>query len=97
MKVSYYIYMTDEEINKLASKLTKSLASKEDLESLATKDDIKEVKKDIKRLEQKIDDVDKKADSILVFAEEVDKVTVDHEERLKGIESVPVVAHHVKK
>lgn len=70
--------MTDKDITKLASKLT---------ESLATKDDIKGVKQDIKSLENKIDYLDSKADTILEFAEAVDETTADHEKRLKRIEA----------
>lgn len=74
--------MTDKDITKLASKLT---------ESLATKDDIKGVKQDIKslenKLENKIDYLDSKADTILEFAEAVDETTADHEKRLKRIEA----------
>ena len=91
--------MTDEDINKLAAKLTKSLATKEDLESLVTKEDLKYLatKEDIKRLEKKIDDVDKKASSIFVFAEGVDEVSTDHERRLNELESISTIAHQIKK
>ncbi len=95
--------MTDEDINKLASRLTKSLATKEDLEPFATKDDLKSfaTKDDIKRLERRlerrIDNLDKKADSILEFADAVDETVTNHDKRLKRIESIPVIAHHIKR
>lgn len=73
--------MTDKDIAKLASRLTESLATKDDL----------------KRLEGKIDELNIKTDTILEFAEEVDKTVHDHEERLKNIEAVPVIAHQIKR
>lgn len=73
--------MTDKDIVKLASRLTESLATKDDL----------------KRLEGKIDELNIKTDTILEFAEEVDKTVYDHEERLKNIEAVPVIAHQIKR
>ncbi len=83
--------MTDEDINKLVSKLSKSLA---------TKEDIREVKVDIQRLEtrlgKKMDELNVKADTIMEFAEAVDETTSDHEKRLKRIEAVPVIAHQIK-
>lgn len=83
--------MNDEDIAKLASRLSKSLA---------TKEDIKEVKVDIQRLEnrlgKKIDELNVKADTIMEFASEVDKTTTDHEKRLKRIEAVPIIAHQIK-
>lgn len=72
--------MTDEDINKLVFRLTKSLATKED----------------IKRLEGKIEELDEKTDIILEFAEAVDETTTDHEKRLRRIESVPAIAHNIK-
>lgn len=83
--------MTDKDITKLASRLTKSLATKEDIKNLELKVDIH-----IKRLEKKIDYLDAKTDTILEFAEAVDETTVDHEKRLKRIEAVPVIAHQIK-
>ena len=83
--------MTDEDVNKLVSKLSKSLA---------TKEDIREVKVDIQRLEtrlgKKMDELNVKADTIMEFAEAVDETTSDHEKRLKRIEAVPVIAHQIK-
>ncbi|MEK7616431.1 MAG: hypothetical protein AAB414_00045 [Patescibacteria group bacterium] len=82
--------MNDSDINKLAAKLTKSLAIKDDLKELATKEDLK-------KLERKIDELDGKADTILEFAEAVDETVSGHEKRLKRIEAVPVIAHQIKK
>lgn len=93
--------MTDKDITKLASKLTQSLATKEDLKELATKEDIKRLEKKIdevdKRLGNKIDEVDKKASSIMEFASGIDETTTNHEKRLKRIEQIPAVAHQIKK
>lgn len=79
--------MTDQDIIKLASKLT---------QSLATKDDIKNVKDDIKKLEVKLEDriykLDEKIDSILKYVENIDDATFDQEKRLKRIEAIPAVA-----
>ena len=72
--------MNDEDIAKLAAKLTVTLATKEDIE----------------KLDKKIDKLNQKADTILNFAEEVDNSVFDHEERLKRIESIPMVAHELK-
>lgn len=55
--------MNDADITKLAAKLTVSLATKEDIKDLKI-----ELKSDIRRLEGKIDDLDQKADTILQFA-----------------------------
>lgn len=76
--------MNDEDINKLAAKLTVSLATKEDLKQL--KDDLQS---DIKRLEDKID-------TVLQFAEAVDETTTDLSNKVKRIESIPVIAHELK-
>ncbi|OGE32904.1 hypothetical protein A3C59_01730 [Candidatus Daviesbacteria bacterium RIFCSPHIGHO2_02_FULL_36_13] len=93
--------MNDADITKLAAKLTKSLATqdnikeiKDDLKELATKTDLNMVKDNIKRLEKKIDYLDDKTNVILNFAENVNE---DHEKRLKRIERVPVIAHQLKK
>ncbi len=72
--------MNDKDITKLASKLTQSLAMKDD----------------IARLERKIDRVDEKADTILKFAESVDEITTTHGKRLDRIEAIPIVAHQLK-
>lgn len=112
--------MTDKDIARLASRLSRSLVTKEDIKDLVTKKDIEdfvtkedikglvtrdeierleaEIKKlaskeDIKRLEGKINQLDKKADSIMEFADEVDKTTSDHEKRLKRIEKGSLTAH----
>lgn len=77
--------MNDADITKLAAKLTVSLATKEDIQQLE------------KKLTQMINKLDKKADTILQFAEEVDDVTVDHEQRIKKLESIPVITHQLKK
>lgn len=78
--------MNDDEVTKLAAKLTVSLA---------TKDDIKDLKTNIKRLERKIDDLDQKADTILQFAEAVDETTTEIDQRVRGMESIPVIAHEL--
>lgn len=99
--------MSDENVVKLISKLTKSLVTKEDLKALATKEDLKSLatkeelkvlasKEDIKKLKDKIDYLNTKADTILEFAEAVDETTMDHEKRLKRIEKIPAVAHQLK-
>lgn len=82
--------MTDEDINKLASKLTQSLATKDDLRDLATKKELRNLatRGDINRLEKKIDELDKKADSILEFADGVDDDLQDHKKRLKRLEAI---------
>ena len=83
--------MTDEDIAKLASQLT---------ESLATKQDISDVKQDIKRLEErlgaKIDELEGKVDVILTYADGINESVEDHEKRLKNIETVPAIAHDLK-
>jgi hypothetical protein len=81
--------MTDEDITKLANKLTVNLATKEDLKLLATN-------VDLKRLEVKIDELDAKTDVILSYASGIDEVSEEHGKRLKRIESLPTVAHELK-
>lgn len=91
--------MTDEEIAKLASQLSKNLVSKEDLKNLASKEDLlnveKRLEKKIERLDTKIDSVkqsleekleelDDKADKILEFASAIDETVSDHEKRIKN-------------
>ena len=73
--------MTDEDITKLASKLTDSLATK----------------KDLQKLENKMDELKDKVDTILEFTEGLDETATDHEKRLKKIDSIPVIAHQIKK
>lgn len=80
--------MTNKAITKLASKLTKSLATEADITEVKT--DIKGVKADIKRLKSKIDYLDSKAHTILEFAEIVDETVSDHRRRLKRIEAVSI-------
>lgn len=46
-------------------------------------------------LEEGVSKLDKKTDTILKFAEEVDKVAFDHEKRLRKIESIPVIAQNL--
>lgn len=87
--------MNDEDIAKLAARLTTSLATKDDIRDL--KGDINGLKVDIKRLEVKIDKVDQKADTILQFAEAVDEIVDKHEKKLRRIESIPVIAHEIRK
>lgn len=94
--------MNDQDIAKLVSKLTKSLVSKKDIDVI--QNDIKIVREDLRRLDRKIDGVeirlgDKidelniKADTIMKFANEVDKITLDHEKRLKRTESITAITH----
>ncbi len=94
--------MTDKDIAKLASRLAESLATKEDLKEV--KVDIKSLEGNINKLEGKIDELegkidelDSKTDTILEFAEGVDETSMDHEKRLKKIEAIPVIAHQIKK
>lgn len=95
--------MTDEDIIKLASKLTQSLATKEDLKVLEVRLESKisglgkKIDEVDKKLSKKIDDLNDKADSILVFADGVDETTTDHGKRLDRIEAIPVIAHQIKK
>lgn len=86
--------MNDDDITKLAAKLTASLATKDDIKDI--KSDIGDIRSDIKGLEEKIDDLDQKADTILQFTEAVDETTDDHEERLRNIEHIPVIVHELK-
>lgn len=72
--------MNDKDIAKLAAKLTISLATKDD----------------IKRLEKKIEDLDQKTDTILQFAEAVDKTADNYGKRLRSIERIPIIAHELK-
>ncbi|EKD85148.1 MAG: hypothetical protein ACD_38C00076G0010 [uncultured bacterium] len=92
--------MADDDITKLIAGLTKSLVTKDDIRELATKEDVRVVKEDIRRLEtrlvKKMDELNTKADTIMEFADEVDKIAVDHEKRLKKIENIPVIAHQIK-
>ncbi len=62
--------MNDQDISKLAAKLTESLVAKED----------------INRLENEIKKLDKKADTILEFAQAVDEEVDNHEKRLTKVE-----------
>ena len=91
--------MADDDITKLIAGLTKSLVTKDDIRELATKEDVRVVKEDIRRLEtrlvKKMDELNTKADTIMEFADEVDKIAVDHEKRLKKIENIPVIAHQI--
>lgn len=79
--------MNDDEIAKLAAQLTVSLA---------TKDDIKDLKTDIEKLERKIDNLDQKANTILEFAEAVDETTTSLNQRLRKVESISIIAHELK-
>ena len=92
--------MADDDITKLIAGLTKSLVTKDDIRELATKEDVRVVKEDIRRLEtrlvKKMDELNTKADTIMEFADEGDKIAVDHEKRLKKIENIPVIAHQIK-
>lgn len=94
--------MTDEEITKIALKLSgalvtkediKGLATKEDLRNLATKEDLSKVKEDVEMLNLKIDKLDEKADGILNYVYNINETVDDHEKRLKRIESLPIIAH----
>ncbi len=69
--------MNDDDITKLATKLSESLATKDDLKNLATK-------KDLEQLEHKVD-------VILEFATAIEETTSDHEKRLKKLESTPSI------
>ena len=80
--------MNDDDIAKLATKLT---------QSLATKDDIKMLQGDIKRLETKIDEVDHKADVILKYADGIEETVVDLDKRVNKIEAIPLIAHNINK
>lgn len=103
--------MNDEDVAKLVSKLSKSLATKDDIKELATKVDLNRLESRIDEVDsrlgrkitnlginlgKKIDELNKKADTIMEFAEAVDETTADHEKRLKRIEAVPVIAHQIK-
>lgn len=77
--------MTDEDITKLASRLTKTLATKEDLNGVE------------KRLNSKLDALNDKANTILEYADNIEEIVQDHEKRLKRVEAVPVVAHNLNK
>lgn len=74
--------MNDQDITKLLSKLTKSLATKEDIVDLEMRLGHKINNLEM-RLGNKIDDLNDKADTILKFAEAVEEPTIDHEKRLK--------------
>jgi len=106
--------MNDADITKLAAKLSKSLASKDDLKrvedklkaldsQLSGKIDHLNSKVEDKlkaldtKLSSKIDSLNSKTDTILKFIEEVDKTTDNHEKRLKIIETIPAIAHHIHK
>lgn len=80
--------MNEDDIAKLASQLT---------QSLATKDDIQLLRGDLKRLENKIDEIDHKADTILNFADEIEKETDNLGKRVTKIEAVPSIAHEINK
>lgn len=84
--------MSDEDIAKLAARLTKSLATKEDIKDLKT-----ELKADLKRLDGKIDEVDKNVRTVLEFAEAVDETTTGLDKRLRAVERIPAIAHQIKK
>lgn len=90
--------MTDKDLVKLLSKLTGSLATKEDV--ISVREDVSSVREDIKgvevRLGKKLNELNIKADTIMEFAEEVEKITSNHEKRLKRIETIPVIAHQIK-
>lgn len=84
--------MTDKDITKLAAKLTKSLATQENVSEI--KNEIAEVKEKVQEVYRKLDKriaiVEEKADGIL---ELVDNINEDHEKRLKRLEkSVPAAA-----
>lgn len=63
---------------------------KKKLETLATKNGLA-------RLEKKVDLIDEKADGILKFADEIEKVTDQLDKRVTTIETIPTVAHELKK
>lgn len=100
--------MTEEDIVKLAMKLSGSLATKDDVDSIkediaSVKQDVSELKQDVTglkqevtRLDGKITELDSKVDTVLEFASHVDETTDDHEKRITDIEAVPLVAHELK-
>ena len=93
---------TKEDLERFATKDDlERFATKDDLKGFATKDDIEGARADIKNLEQKlskkIDILDHKTDKILEYASNIEEDVSNHEKRLKRIESVPVVAHELKK
>lgn len=81
--------MNDEDITKLAAKLT---------QSLATKDDISELKNDITKLAAQADflRLEEKVDEILKHVEGLGDTDDDHEIRLKRIENIPTIAQQLK-
>lgn len=94
--------MTDEDITRLASKLTQSLATKDDITGVKNdinevKDNLREVKNelknDIRKLENKIDELDDKANIILKFADGVNEKTIEHDKRLKALEVTSLSTH----
>ncbi len=94
--------MNDDDIAKLATKLTQSLATKDDIKMLQgdikmLQGDIKMLQGDIKRLETKIDEVDHKADVILKYADGIEETVVDLDKRVNKIEAIPLIAHNINK
>ncbi len=54
------------------------------------RDDIHEVKKSVDKLEARVDQMDRKSDVM-------NAKYLDHDKRIKDIEAVPVIAHHIKR
>ncbi len=98
--------MTTQDIDAIIAKLSKTLATKEDITMLDH--NIQRLEIELNRLDSKIEkfslytkfylkQIDNNVDTVLSFAEEVDKATTDHEKRLNNIEAIPVIAHELRK
>ena len=81
------VVMTDKDIIKLAAKLTKSLATSDDIREV--KEEIRQVKEqmatkgELKKVKEKVDYLNDKTSVILELVENINE---DHEKRLKRLE-----------
>ena len=90
-----------DDLKDLEVKLRTDLGSKIDGVEASLRTAIEEVNIKLKtvanKLSAQIKEVNEKADTILKYADEIEKTTDDHEKRLNRIEVVPVIAHEIDK
>lgn len=84
--------VTKEDLENLTTKDDlKNLATKNELKNLATRDEIESLatKEEIKKIVKALRELNIKADTIMTFADEVNKIVMDHEKKLKVLQAVP--------
>lgn len=93
--------MNDQDIARLADKLAKTLATKEDVQLLredlsGVKEDVQVLREDMNAVKQDLSRLEDKIDTVLQFAESIDETVSEHGRILKDITSIPLIAHELR-